>query len=106
VKRGNGSAAIGRSGTTRRLTSMTAVAAQVLVAHAARDLEVAVDARHHQDLLELLRALGQGVDAPRLEPRRHDEVTRALGRALDQERRLDFDEAVLLVHRPNRIDEA
>jgi hypothetical protein len=36
-----------------------AVAAEVLVAEAARDLEVAVDAGHHQQLLELLRALGR-----------------------------------------------
>ena len=43
------------------------VAAQVLVAEAARDLEVAVDARDHQQLLELLRALRQGVDGARLE---------------------------------------
>ena len=46
-----------------------AVAAQVLVAVAAGDLEVAVDAGDHQQLLELLRALRQGVDVARLEPR-------------------------------------
>ena len=44
-----------------------AVAAQVLVAVAAGDLEVAVDAGDHQQLLELLRALRQRVDAARLE---------------------------------------
>ena len=42
-----------------------AVAAQVLVAEAARDLEVAVDARDHEDLLELLGALRQRVDRAR-----------------------------------------
>ena len=40
----------------------------------------------HQQLLELLRALRQGVDRARLEARRHDEVAGALGRALDQRR--------------------
>jgi hypothetical protein len=74
-----------------------AVAAQVLVAVAAGDLEVAVDAGDHQQLLELLRALRQRVDAARLEPRRDDEVARALGRALDERRRLDLDEAARVV---------
>ena len=46
------------------------VAAQVLVAVAARDLEVAVDASDHQQLLELLRALRQRVDAPWLQAAR------------------------------------
>ena len=58
-----------------------AVAAQVLVAEAAGDLEVAVDAGDHQQLLELLRALRQGVDRARLETARDDEVAGALGRA-------------------------
>ena len=39
-----------------------AVGAQVLVAEAARDLEVAVEARDHQDLLEELRRLRQRVE--------------------------------------------
>ena len=56
-----------------------AVATQVLVAVAAGDLEVAVDAGHHQQLLELLRALRERIDAARLEPRRDDEVAGALG---------------------------
>jgi len=44
------------------------VAAGVLIAEAARDLEVAVEPADHQQLLELLRTLGQGVDGARLEP--------------------------------------
>ena len=44
-----------------------AVGARVLVAHAVRDLEVAVEARDHQQLLELLRRLRQRVDVARLE---------------------------------------
>ena len=49
------------------MNSGLAVAAQVLVAEAAGDLEVAVDAGDHQQLLELLGALRQGVDVPGLE---------------------------------------
>ena len=70
-----------------------AVAAQVLVAEAARDLEVAVHAGDHEQLLELLRALRQGVDAARLEARGHDEVAGPFGRRLDKHRRLDLHEA-------------
>jgi len=36
----------------------TAVGARVLVAEARRDLEIAVEARDHDELLELLRRLG------------------------------------------------
>ena len=45
-----------------------AVGPQVLVPQAAGDLEVAVDAADHQQLLEELRALGQRVEAAGLEP--------------------------------------
>ena len=83
-----------------------AVAAQVLVAEAAGDLEVAVDARDHQQLLELLGALGQGVDVARLEAARDDEVARALRGALDQDGGLDLDEAVGVVDLADRLDEA
>ena len=69
-----------------------AVAAEILVAEAARDLEVAVDARDHEQLLELLRALREGVDGARLEPARDDEVPRPLRGALDQVGGLDLDE--------------
>ena len=73
-----------------------AVSAQVLVAEAARDLVVAVDARDHADLLEHLRALRQRVELARVHAARHQVVARALGRAVGQDRRLDVDEAVVL----------
>ncbi len=44
---------------------------------------------------------GQGVDGARLEARRDDEVAGSFGRALDEDRRLDLDEAVLLVDAPD-----
>ena len=54
------------------------VGAQVLVAQAAGDLVVAVEAADHQQLLEQLRALRQRVELARRQPRRHHEVARAL----------------------------
>ena len=56
-----------------------AVGARGLVAEARRDLEVAVEARDHQQLLELLRRLRQRVELAGMQPRRHQEVARALG---------------------------
>ena len=73
-----------------------AVGARVLVAEAGRDLEVAVEARRHHELLELLRRLRQGVEGAGMEPARHQEVARALGRARRQDRRVALHEA--LVH--------
>ncbi len=48
--------------------------------------------------------LGQRVDGPRLEPARDDEVAGALGRALDERRGLDLDEAVGVMDRVDRPD--
>ncbi len=78
-----------------------AVAAEVLVAEAAGDLEVAIHPGDHEELLELLGALRQGVDRPRLQARGDDEVAGALRGALDEDRRLDLDEAVGLVDAPD-----
>ena len=74
------------------------VGAEVLVAVAAGDLEVALHAGDHQQLLEQLRALRQGVPAAGLEPGRHQEVAGALGGGAGQRRRLDLDEAVRVEH--------
>ena len=57
-----------------------AVGAQILVAEAAGDLEVAVEAGHHQQLFELLRALRQGVELARMHPAGHQVVARAFRR--------------------------
>ena len=73
-----------------------AVGAGVLVAEAGRDLEVAVEARDHEQLLVLLRRLGQGVELAGMEARGHEEVARALGRARGQDRGLELDEALRL----------
>src|SRR5438093_1562896 len=71
-----------------------AVGAQILVAQAARDLEVAVASRDHEGLLVELRRLRQGVELPRVDAARDYVVARALGRGLDQHRGLDLEEAL------------
>ena len=70
------------------------VGAEVFVAKAARDLEVALHAGHHEQLLEQLRRLRQRVPVARLQAHRHQEVARALGRRAGEVRRLDLDEPV------------
>ena len=82
-----------------------AVGARVLVAEAGRDLEVAVEARDHEQLLELLRRLRQRVELAGMDARRHQEVARALGRRGGQDRRLELEEAALLHAAADRIDD-
>ena len=72
------------------------VRAQILVAEALDDLIVAIEARHHQQLLHELRRLRQREEVALLRAARHEIVARALGRRLRQDRRLDVDEAVLV----------
>ena len=69
-----------------------AVGAQVLVAQAARDLEVLVVPRDHQQLLIQLRRLRQGEQLPVEHAARHQVVARALGRGLAQKWRFDLEE--------------
>ena len=76
-----------------------AVGARVLVAKAGRDLEIAVEAGDHQQLLVLLRRLRQRVELAGMQAGRHQEVARPLGRARGQDRRLELDEALRL-HAP------
>ena len=82
-----------------------AVGARILVAETGRDLEVAVEARHHQELLVLLRRLRQRVELARMNPRRHQEVARALRRRRRQDRGLEFEKALLLHPLAHRIDD-
>ncbi len=72
-----------------------AVGARVLVAEAGRDLEITVEARHHDQLLVDLRRLRQGVELALVKTRRHEEVARALGRGGRQDRRRIFGKARL-----------
>ena len=80
------------------------VGAQVFVAEALHDLDVAVDAGDHEDLLEELRRFGQRVERAGVEAAGHEEVARAAGRAADHDRRLDVDEAVLVEVAADALD--
>ena len=71
-----------------------AVGALVFVAEAARDLEILVEAGDHEDLLEQLRRLRQGVELAVVNAAGDEVVARAFGRGARQERRLDFVEAL------------
>src|SRR5204863_6052620 len=82
-----------------------AVGARVLVAKAWRDLEVAVEARDHGELLELLRRLRQRVELAGMQARRHQEVARAFRRGRGQDRRLELEETLLLHAAADRIDD-
>ena len=73
-----------------------AVGAQVFVAEALGDLVVAVEAGHHQHLLEQLRRLRQREELAGVHARRHQVVARAFRRGLGQHRRFDIDEAVVV----------
>ena len=73
-----------------------AVGAQVLVAEALCHLVVALHAAHHKQLLEQLRALGQGVEAARLGAAGHQEVAGALGGRLEQRRGLHLHEGAVV----------
>ena len=75
------------------------VGAEVLVAVAAGDLVVPLHPGHHQQLLEQLRALRQGVERTRVQPRRHQEVARPFRCRAGDRRRLDLDEVVPRQHR-------
>ena len=69
------------------------VGTQVLVAEALDDLEIAVHAGHHQELLEGLRALRQGIELSLVHAGGYDEVARSLGGGSHENGGLDFQEA-------------
>ena len=56
------------------------VCPQILVPEAAGDLEITLEAGDHEELLELLRRLGQGVEVTPLQPAGHQVIARALRR--------------------------
>ena len=69
-----------------------AVLAQVFVAEALCHLVVALDATHHEELLQELRGLRQRVEVTRLHAAGNQEVTGALGRGLEERGGLDLHE--------------
>ena len=68
------------------------VGTQVLVAETLDNLEVAVEAGHHEQLLQCLRTLWQGVELTRVHAAGNDEVAGTFGRRTDEHRRLHFEE--------------
>ena len=73
-----------------------AVGAQIFVAIAAGQLKIFFHAGDHEDLLVLLRRLGQGVKVSRMQPAWHEEFAGAFRRALEQRWRLDLEEPLIL----------
>ena len=83
-----------------------AVGAEILVAEAAHNLKVLVEPAHHEELLEDLRRLRQGVEGAGLHAAGHQVIARALRRGARHERRLDFEEALRiqeLAHREGNL---
>ena len=83
-----------------------AVGARVLIAETARDLHVAAEAADHQDLLEDLRRLRERVERAAVDARGDQIVARALGRRLDQRRRLDLEKVAIVEVIADRFDDA
>ena len=81
------------------------VGAGVLVAETGGDLEVAVEARHHDQLLELLRRLRQRIELAGMDARRHEEVAGTFGRGRGEDRRLEFEEALVHHAAAQRVDD-
>ena len=71
-----------------------AVGPQILIPEAPAQLIVAVQAGHHQELLEELGRLGQGEELPRLDPAGHQVIPGPLRRALGEDGGLHLDEAL------------
>ena len=71
-----------------------AIGTQVFIAEALHYLEVAVEARHHQQLLQGLRALRQGVELAWIHATGHHKVACALWGRAYQHRSLHFEEAL------------
>src|SRR5258707_9237771 len=72
------------------------VGAQVLIAEAARDLEVAVKSGDHQQLFVHLRRLWQSIELARMHPARNDVIARSRRRRLRENRRFYLEVAALI----------
>ncbi len=83
-----------------------AIGAQIFVAKAFRDLKIFLDPADHEELLVLLRRLRERVELARREATRDEEIARAFRRALRKNRRLDFDEALLVEIIARRLGDA
>ena len=82
------------------------VRTQVLVPEAAHDLVVALEPRHHQELLEDLGRLRQGEEMAPVGAARHQVIAGAFRRRLREHRGLDVDEALAVEELPYRAGDA
>jgi hypothetical protein len=71
-----------------------AVGPEVLVTKAPRDLEIAVEPSHHEQLLVKLGRLGQREELPRMHPAGNQVVAGTLWSGLGKDRGFDLEEAV------------
>ena len=83
-----------------------AVGAKIFVAEAAHDLEIAVHAGNHQDLLEDLRRLRQRVKLSVMDAAGDQVVARAFGSGAREHGRFNFEEAELVERFANFEDDA
>ena len=81
------------------------VGARVLVAEAGCNLKIAVETRHHQKLLILLRRLRQRVELAGMNAARHQEVARTFRARRGQDRRRELVEAGLFHPLADRTDD-
>ena len=81
------------------------ISARILVAKTWRDLKIAVEARHHQELLVLLGRLRQRIERARMQTRRHEEVARAFGARGGEDRRLELEKPLPLHPSAKRIND-
>ena len=82
------------------------VGAEVFVAEALRNLEVAVHAGDHQKLLVLLRRLREGVELARVHTARHQVVAGAFRSGLAEHRRFDVFKTVSVEEVVHGLEEA
>src|SRR5207253_1960439 len=71
-----------------------AVGTQILVAKATHDLEIAIEARDHKDLLEQLRRLRERIERSGLDPAWNQVIARAFGRGARHKGSFNFKKAL------------
>ena len=72
------------------------VCPEIFITEALRNLEVAVEATHHQKLFEELRRLREGIEFTPMDTARYEIVPCTFGCGLGQDRCLYFEEAHLV----------
>ena len=72
-----------------------AVGAGVFIAEAGCNLEITIEARHHDELLELLRGLRQRVELSGMHPRGNQEISRAFRAGRGEDGGLELGETLV-----------